>query len=127
MREKYRQFRWLMLALVLSGSGFGCVHGKFLPAVRENFQAVPHEKVVVRLSGCPAKAKIIGSVILDAGEPITQSGMVDRLRAEAGRGGGHGICEIRYRKTKGGSLLPGAGEYDPSGFKGATCKVFRFQ
>ncbi len=128
MRERYGQLRWLLLGLVLfGGAGTGCVHGKFLPAVRDSFPAVAHDKVLVHLTKCPKNAVIIGSVILDASEPITQSGMVDRLRKEAGKGGGHGICKIRYRKTKGGSLLPGAGEYDPSGFKGGTCLVFRFK
>ena len=128
MCRQYRQFQWLFLGLtLLVGIGSGCVSGKFLPAVRDSFPAIPHNKVLVHLITCPKKATIIGSVILDAAEPITQSGMVDRLRKEAGKGGGHGICNIRYRKTKGGSLLPGAGEYDPSGFKGGTCLVFRFK
>lgn len=126
--QSQRILGWIMLVVLLSLTGFGCVSGRFLPAVRETFSATNAKKVVVKLGKtCPANVKIIGSVIVDASEPITQGGMVERLRGAAAQGGGHGICKLRYRKTKGGSLLPGAGEYDPSGFKSATCLVFRYQ
>ncbi len=119
---------WTLLVVLVAGTSVGCVSGRFLPSVRNSFPATPTDKVVVKLGkACPTDVTIIGSVIVDASEPITQGGMVQRLRGAAARGGGHGICKIEYRKTKGGSLLPGAGEYDPSGFKGATCLVFRYR
>lgn len=115
-----------MVVLVVGLWCAGCIQGRFLPAVRDNFPATAVDKIVVHFTDCPKQVQMIGSVIVDASEPITQGSMIERLRVEAAKGGGHGICKIQYRKTKGGSLLPGAGEYDPSGFKNATCLVFRF-